>query len=259
MSERAVVERPALKVWETEVLRLTGFPSPSAEITEPAWWSEIVGEAPERKTLRPRRGGQEEEGPLEGGKLILRVTPTRIDWLFGPIYPPDEEPATFPTIGPFPKTLDTLSKLMFRWFGIQTCPPLRRLAFGAILVQPVDDRKSGYKQISAYLPNVKLDPDGSSDLIYQINRPRDSRSGVPGLRINRLSKWSVSLLQTVAFSLEKTSVSMAPGRELSACRLELDVNTSADFQGEFPREQVAVIFDELVRLGSEIVDEGDIP
>lgn len=246
-------------VWQAESLRLSAFPSPATAITEPTWWTDLLGEPPERKISRPKMGGQQEEGPLEIGKLRLVVQPTRVDWVFGAISPKEEEAETFPTIGPFPKTLDTFLRLMFGWFGLETCPSLKRLAFGAILFQPVDNRKAGYKQLSTYLHAVKLDPERSSDFTYQINRPRDSTSGVPGLRINRLSKWSVSLIQTVAYTLETTSVSLVQGRELSVCRIELDINTTPDFQGELSREQLPGIFKELVDLGFEISEHGDIP
>ena len=42
-------------------------------------------------------------------------------------------------------------------------------------------------------------------------------------------------------------------------QLELDINTALDFQGEFEKGQVQSIFAELVQLGCEIAEQGDIP
>jgi len=163
------------------------------------------------------------------------------------------------TIGPVREALDIFSPLMRRWFELESCPPVQRLAFGAILRQPVNDQQSGYRQISAYLPFVKLDAENSSDFSYQINRPRVSTSGFAELKINRLSKWSVVAGQSIQFAVGLTSARYLPGRAYFACHLEVDINTAAEFQGELPRDQLPQIFQELVDLGIEIAREGDIP
>lgn len=43
-----------------------------------------------------------------------------------------------------------LPRFMLRWFEFDTCPFLQRLAFGAILLHPVKDKQTGYRQIAAY-------------------------------------------------------------------------------------------------------------
>lgn len=251
--------RLSLTAWQVETLRLTAFPSPAAQVTEPTWWTDLVGEPPETRILHPRKGGWQEKGPFKGGKLVLRVQPNRIDWLFTPVNDQEQEVESFPTIGSFPESLDVFLPLMVRWFDLETCPPVQRLAFGAVLLQPVEDRQAGYRQISPYLPSVQLDPEGSSDFSYRINRPRDSSSGIIGLRINRLSRWSVATWRAAEFSVGPALVGYFPGEEHYACRLELDINTVPDFQGELHREQLPQIFEELVDVGKEIATEGDIP
>lgn len=258
MPQQSTVNRPALEAWQAQILRLTAFPSPAAQVTEPSWWTDLVGQPPETRTLQPKRGGQHEEGRFEGRKLVLRVEPTRIDWLFTPI-DDGEEGEIFSTIGTFPESLTAFLRLMFHWFEIETCPLVQRLAFGAILLQPVEDRQAGYRLVSTYLPSVQLDAEGSSDFLYQINRPRNSDSGITALRVNRLSKWSVAARRRAEFSLGPGGVGYFPGQEHFACCLELDINTVADFQGELHREQLPRIFEELVELGKEIAAEGDIP
>ena len=132
-------------------------------------------------------------------------------------------------------------------------------AFGAVLLRPVENRQAGYQQIAAYLPHVQLDPEGASDFLYQINRPRNSNSGIPDLRINRLSKWSIAASMESTFSFGSTSAAHFPGPRHFACRLELDINTVPDFRDELAREQLPQIFQELVDLGKEIAKAGDIP
>ena len=251
--------RPSLTAWQVETLRLTAFPSPAAQVAEPTWWTDLVGEPPDTRISRPRMGGHQEEGPFRGGKLLLRVQPNRIDWSFTTAEDQEREVESFPTIGSFPESLEKFLPLMLRWFELEPCPPAQRLAFGAILLQPVEDRPAGYRQISPYLPSIRLDPEGSSDFSYQINRPRDSISGITGLRINRLSKWSVATWRAVGLSMEPTRIGYFQSQEHYACRLELDINTVPDFQGELHREQLPRIFEELADLGKEIATEGDIP
>jgi hypothetical protein len=258
MPQQNIVDRRPLEAWQAEILRLTAFPSPAAQLGEPTWWRDLIGEHPETRISRPRRGGQQEEGRFEGRKLVLRVEPTRIDWLLAPIDDQAREVEGVPTTGPFPESLQIFLQLILRWFELETCPPVQRLAFGAILLLPVENPQAGYRQISTYLP-LQLDPEGSSDFSYQINRPRDSTSGISSLKINRLAKWSVLSLTMGELSLGPTSVDYSARQIHHVCRLELDINTALDFRGELSREQLPQIFQELVNLGQEIVREGDIP
>jgi hypothetical protein len=161
-----------------------------------------------------------------------------------------------PVLGPFIETLEVFLGLTNRWFELETCPPLVRLAFGAVLLQPVENQTQGYEILSTYLP-FQVDLEETSDFLYQINRRRESATGIADVKINRLAKWSV----------QKTSQGFVPiiplGQpqqlaEFLACRLELDINTIAEFEGEFSREQLPRLFDELVALGKEIAEQGDI-
>ncbi len=263
MSLESIPARSPLNAWQAETLRLTAFPSSSAQVPDPTWWHDVVGEDPETRTSQPRQGKLREEGPLKDGKLILAVEPIRIDWLFGPSEKQQASLEHFSTIGSFPEVLDIFIELMRHWFDLDTSPAVQRLAFGATLLQPVENQESGYQQLSIYLRSVHLDPRNSSDFLYQINRRRDSQSKIPGLKINRLSKWSVMQLLQGQFSLPISAElghSQISTRLVNvACRLELDINTIAEFQGELYREQLSEIFQELVKFGKEIASEGDIP
>lgn len=255
--QQSFINRPPLEVWQVETLRTTGFPSPAAPVTASTWWKDLVGEEPEKRVSQPRRGGHQDEGVLDNGKLVLVTQPARVDWLLTVPDAPQMEGRSIPTIGSFPQALVTFRDLMLRWFALETCPALIRLAFGAVLFQPVDDRPTGYRRLAVYLPSVTLDPEGASDFFYQINRLRMSTSMVTGLRINRLSKWSVALHGLAAFSFEPATVTL--NTPLVACRLEFDINTAPDFQGELSRQRLPQVFHELVHLGQEIASEGDVP
>jgi hypothetical protein len=132
------------------------------------------------------------------------------------------------------------------------------LAFGAVLLSPVDTKQLGYQQLNRLLPFIELDTEGISDFLYQINRPRDTTTQIEGLQINRLSKWNVATFRQVNFIVGQTSVRTSRRSEVFACRLELDMNTHQDFSGELLPEQLPEVFNELIALGREIKNEGDV-
>ncbi len=189
MSEQRVVIDPQVTGLQAESLRVTAFLGPAAQLSEPTWWSDLIGKPPEIKTTRPGRGELQEAGSFEDWTLTLAIQPSRVDWYLTD-HVEKGKPEGLKVAGPFPDSLNVFLPPMLRWLDMS--PPIQRLAFGAVLLQPVKDRQVGYERISSYLPAIRLDPQGSSDLLYQINRPRDSTSGVTGLRINRLSRWSVA-------------------------------------------------------------------
>ncbi|MBW2060562.1 MAG: hypothetical protein JRI95_03245 [Deltaproteobacteria bacterium] len=248
-----------LKVWQIESLRVTVFHVSMVE-RELTVWDELIKESPETRTSYPKQGFHRDEGAFENGKLIVETHPNRIDWLYAADTDKIEE--GLPIIGLFPGAAENFCKLMHQWLKI--CPPIKRLAFGAILLQRVEDREEGYRQISEYLPtvDVDLDPIGPSDFLYQINRPRLSKSWSENLQINRLSTWSVSSIWrqglNVEFSNREPVTPTHPRDTISACRLALDVNTSQEFSGELPKNVLSDLFDELVILAKEIADKGDI-
>jgi hypothetical protein len=258
MPERCSTQYP-LDMWQVERLRATAFPSPMAQVREPTWWSDLVGEPPETRTVHPRQGGSQEEGAFGTGRLVLRIESTRIDWLLTVAGEQKSSGEDAPTIGLFPNVLRGFQELIERWFNLETCPSVIRLAFGAVLLQPVPSLQDAYQQLGHYLPSMMSDPEGSSDFLYQINRRRDSITGIAGLKINRLSKWSAASFMTMRFAGSPERILYRPSMSTFFAQLELDINTALDFQGEFEKGQLLSVFSELVQLGCEIASQGDIP
>ena len=251
-----MVERD-LAEWQTEGLRLTAF------VVEPigpgnlGWWEALLGEAPSVTQTRPRERAITEEGPFSGGKLSVVASTGRIDWRFG--LDPSEPPPEFPSVGTYETRHREFRDLMQRW--LEKSPPLNRLAFGAVLLSPVENMPEAYRVLDKLLPAVEIDPDRTRDLIYRINRRRSSRCGIEGLEVNRLSTWAATTVSTVEVELSiEGSEKVHQSQTLQyACRLELDINTAPGFGGELDKAKLPSLFDELVDLGSEITTEGDIP
>lgn len=244
--------------WYAQVLRLTAFQSPENIIESTNWWNDVIGEDPDERTLKPRIRGSHESGSFEGGRLILEVAVNRVDWMLVAIEDIAATSEAISTIGPFNSILDKFVPLADRWSKLKTCPSLNRLAFGAVLLCPVESKSAGYRTLSSYLHNVSIDPEESSDLFYQINRPRNSDGEIRGLKINRLSKWSVITMQ-IAMIGPQGSVSAVKSKENTACRLELDISTPGEYGETIEQKSISNVFNELVYLGKEIAARGDIP
>jgi len=185
----------------------------------------------------------------------------RIDWLYAGRL--EERPGGYPVLGGFEESISSFLELVRRWFALPSFPAAQRLAFGAVLLQPVATRGDGYKRLAEYLPAVQIDPEGSSEFLYQINRPRRSMT-MPEQILNRISRWSVGLCTELKIPVLLQPVpqllpGLLAGAGLSACRLELDLSTSQNEAGELNHEQVPSVYNELVGLAKDIAKNGDQP
>jgi hypothetical protein len=241
--------------WRVETARVTAFPGDVVNVDGLSWWLDVIGSAPESVLTRSRAGQYNAQGEVDGRRMTLQVQPGRIEWNLTPVVKPDDEPLNFPTLGLLDDVSQSLAGAVRRWLPM--APILKRVAFGAALVQPVDGLQVGYARLQPYLGRMRPDLDGASDFFYQINRPRTSRSGVEGLAINRLTRWTVQVAQRMTLTIAPGGADTRSLGEETACRLELDINTAADF-GELPPTSLEVLLGELIALGREIAERGDI-
>ena len=244
--------------WQVESLRLTCFPIPG-QLPGHDWWQSVTGELPEHQSRRPREGLTTEEGNYNNIKLVLSAKETRIDWLY--VANEGEPPSHLPLIGPYHEVSGSFYEAMHGWLT-QEAPRCRRLALGMVLLKEVNSREAGYEHVAGLLQDVKIDIRGSSDLFYQINRPRPSKSESLAVSINRLSRWSVVDIQPQILSLDNSlgrgTPSVIPGDKAYASRLELDINNSPNPEKEFNGKDLGQLLSEFVELGEEIALHGDI-
>jgi hypothetical protein len=224
------------------------------------WWESLVGAPPELRSAQPRQNVVQESGPYLSGTLTLNVSPLRIDWILTPTVDQELPPETLPSVGEFPKLIDAYGNALSKWLA--SAPRMKRIAFGAVILQEVNSHEEGYLLIDRYLPSVELDPK-TSDFLYQINRPRIS-SAAPEVIVNRLSKWSVAKIQGIQLQFqggkEATNVvsGVATTKALFGCRLELDLSTDATRTEAFDQNVPPAILGELIGMGLEIASMGDV-
>lgn len=238
--------------WQVELLRVTAFPINSIAI-DTTWWNDLsLGEKDSR--IISKNGVCRDEGLFEENKLYLNVHTNRIDWLYSTDLTKIQ--SLLPTFGEFSKVKQNFYNLIQKWLKIYS--EIGRLAFGAILLYSAGDKEENYKLISKYLPHVTIDTKDSSDFFYQINRPRTSSSGISDIKINRLMKWSVINLYGLDVNFLSNITPVSRAESISACRLELDINTSADYNKQLSHKKLSKLFNELTFSSEEIISNGDI-
>jgi hypothetical protein len=246
--------------WQAESLRLTVFLTTTSQPKAEGWWSKLSGGDPETRNAKPRSGELFEAGNFQGSVLSLALQPGRVDWFLSPSLAQEDESAQIRSLGNLHGAVNTFSAAMLKW--LEECPPAVRLAYGGVLLEPVHNKEAGYLRLSELVHGVKIDP-SSEDFFYQINKPRDSKT-INDLRLNRLSKWSVAMFQPmrVAFGIPQNQpgqpmVYSHTGTPSLACRVELDLSSCAT-SNELPHSMLAPLFTELVSLGTEIAEQGDV-
>lgn len=250
---------PDPDVWQAQYLRLISFPVEPQNSVQQNWWHDLA-EA-DRESRVDKKLQVEEEGVFEGLSLLLSIDLLRLQWTVAPRLLADNLPQGPPTLGPFLQWKDWFRNHMHRWLTMS--PPIRRLAFAAVLVQPVENREAGYAMLDRYLRSVDIDPQ-STDFLYRINRRVRSRTDVPELHVNRLTTWSVGRFAVVVRGQLTGLADQEAGQQIArsethACVLEFDINTVPEPAGRvLPREALPRVFDELVELGVDIATRGDI-
>ena len=244
--------------WQVQVLRCTAFYAPDQQFDISGWWAEMVGDLPETEIKKVKDGLSIEEGPYKEGKLTLARSPIAVDLRFQLGEKLPDEVNGIATIGNFeekcPEYIDLVKNKLF---NVTTFPVVTRLAFGSIINLPSKDHKTGYTQLSEYIKSIQIDAN-SRDFFYQINRRRTSKTGIKGLDINRLSKWSVATYRAITASFGIGTMTATENAARYACRLEIDISTCQEFKDLLPKENLGDIFDELVEMGKEIISQGDI-
>lgn len=247
---------PDRQEWRAQYVKMIAFPTEPPLGIEQNWWSDLTGSQPETSVRKPQK--REDSGSFEDVALSVEIDPFRVSWTLSPRVDPENIPSDFPTLGSAFSRRDWLVSLMARW--LELGPPIKRLAFAGSLLQFVPSKEEAYSRLNKYLHGVEVDPD-TSDFMYRLNRQRDSRTGIAGLRINRLCTWAAAKL---TFGLHAVSKGTGETREVpireaqNACVIELDINTAPDFLlSELPRGSLRDIYAELVDVGLQAAEQGD--
>lgn len=243
-------------IWQVEAMRITVFPSDIAAVDMPKLWDSVMDQEPDAIHFQ-KDSIDAREGAFGNGRLVLAKHTDKIDWRYLSIPNEDLDDMRLPIIGYLDEELKTFVRLAKSWLVSPDMPTIKRLAFGAVLLRPVDLVEDGYSILQNMLPwmNAK----SVRDFNYQVNRRRTSRID-PKIEVNRLNKWNVysGKLVTVAVNpVQEQQISSTTDLSI-ASRLELDINTFPERKQTLPTHTLLALFDELVEWGLEISEKGDI-
>lgn len=213
-------------------------------------WEVMTGESPATITQQLPLQNLRQEGPYAGGRIVVVQSPSRLDVVFIPLDPagvfPDEDAAR-------QSFLRATNALFDSGFVIETV----RLAYGSVLIESVENRQEGYTRLGQFLPTYQFE-DGLSDFMLQVNHRRTSTTQ-HGIDMNRLSKWSVQVSQSMVFGVTGSGLqTLQHGQEQRyACRCELDINSVPEHVLP-PSADLQALLTECTELGSELGEKGPI-
>ena len=245
-------------VWKTQQVRVTGFCAVASTTMPDPIWANLIGKDPENENRRPGAGIIRELGPFFAGGLSITQQLERIDFRLQSENPGDtikkgEPIEPFPGIGELDEVLKNFQPVISRW--LQAKPILRRVAFGSVLVCPVDSPQVAHSVLTRLLKSVNIDELGIIDFRLSINKPVKSEI-MKNLTLNRLTKWSVEYVRMLALDpgLESTAVDTG---KFTSVKLEIDINTEANRSSKLPTTKLKKLFHELKAIGQKIVEQGE--
>ena len=242
--------------WQVEALRMTAFPSDINVVSVSRLWDLVIGQDPDAINVQ-RDVIDAREIKFGNGRIVLAKQSDRIDlhYLSNPDANMDDW--QLPIIGKLEEELNAFSKMATLLFDVSTMQSVNRLAFGAVLLFPVNAVEDGHLILEGMLPKMNLQ--NVRDFFYQINRRRTSTVD-SGIEINRLSKWNIYNGQLVTVAVNPMQGQQMTGTTAPsiACRLELDINTFPERTEILPSHKLSEIVGELIGLGLEISESGDI-
>lgn len=221
MTEQKNGEAPGWGSWQLELVRVTLLLK-SGEIRT-VRWADLTGEPAETREERTKVKQIVEAGLIDDHIFRLSQGPGRIDCVL--TAGPDEMATGRLSMGAVEAVLTTFLPIVLKWLdGLDLI--VSRIAFGVILLKPVDTKEMGHTELARYLPFLKL-PIDSKDFFLQINRPLSATAAEEPLT-NRLSKWSVAAVHQLLIrpNVDGTAKQNNASTQYFV-RLELDINTDA--------------------------------
>ncbi len=238
-------------LWKIESLRLTNFVDDKFDPKNlERWLIDISGEQPIQinKTVSSFSGLSK----LEASIVKLEWRQGRIDLIESADAPNIEN-----NIGDFSTFSEHCEQRILKYFQMEDCPLLDRLALGVVLYLPVGSNEEGIRKISPLLKSV-INIENSEDLNFRINWPVQSEIA-GGIKINRLLTWTIGSLQFLQIDVQKgiaQNVKSSTPPELQI-RLELDLSTDQKLDRELPLDQQKEVVAYLIDIVKKVAESGE--
>ncbi len=238
--------------WNIESLRITSFlKGDFVNSSMESWLKQLTGNDP----ISVQKTSQLFQGlsPYNSGILRLGHNVNRIDLLLN-----SPAPHISLSIGMLSELDHLMQDSLFRYFGLDECPPSIRLAIGVVLFFPVKDYDEGTSYLQHKLKSVS-NIEGTTDLLFRINRPCLSKTN-KDTKLNRLMTWSIGQMQvykiplTIGLGNNMPQIENEPLKNEMICKLELDFNTvdsNHDMTSELQREFATELLSEAINVAEK--------
>ncbi len=238
-------------VWRLEHVRFTAFGQPDKLPNTGEFFEEIFGFPPESEVKKRNEMKVEFSTSAGGVNHVLGVQAGKLDVIINPA-PADETPTEVPYLQEGMKCRDFLNRAALK--VVDTDSGISRVAVGERWFLPVPSVRDGYAGLGFFLPGVDIDPDGSRDFSYRINRARQWKEQIG---INRLSTWNCLSLNV---AIHAGGGIPAAAQIASYVSLLTDINTKpeADF-GLLDAESKRALVNVLFEYSAELTEKGDVP
>ena len=217
-------------------------------------WHDLTGREPDIDENRARDGIRRQSGRESDGQLETVVTPARTDVVISTAVQDALQAAYF---GSAKDKIPGFVSLVSSWLSrmVQT-GKITRVAFGAVLLLPVDNREVGYRELDRLLPSVTVDPINTKELFYRINRPKIYKGNI---EFNRITTWASLEVRKFISSGALLGQPSTPISEEAFVRLEVDHSTPAERTELLALGEIVPMFEALVEMAVENAARGERP
>jgi len=244
--------------WYVQQLRFSFFTPPNESFDSDQLAQSLGSDfSPEVRTSNTREGTEIISGPFADDlslKLVRYKLANKTDLIFGPrqVQP---EPGHPIGIGYLEETLEPFKLAILEFLRSSHLPNIIRIAYGVTLVQSGTDEEATKTILGQYVRAIDLSDAAAGDLIYRMNRPRES-GVMPNLMLNRISDWR--LLQQIYVQFTGTQQTISPPDNiLNLCQVQLDINTDQHWRDPLDSSKLLELFNELIDLSNELAEHGD--
>lgn len=229
--------------WPPFLLRVTLFPaSPMGREQRPDL-GELFKVEVESEQVQGSAKDSTQVASLGVGTVQLAGTLERLDFVWQS--PQDGEDGRHTDLGDLDAAIATFVQPIVQWAQAHKWA---RVAIGALGGVWTGDKKEGYRLLQPRIPELKINPEGSSDLLYQINHLKSVTLSNGDWLVNNIFRWAVVTFQTVSFHIAPNVGSVGNVQTtVLRTQLELDINSA-------PRPGLELHGDDVVTMFAAFVD-----
>lgn len=239
--------------WLPELLRVTFFYTTPPQVEMRPSLETTLGIESESTEIRGIEKSFAQVGSLGVGKIALGIQGPRLDWVWN-IDSSTEDAAM--SLGDVEASIDEFLKLLENWVKAQT--NVSRIAMGGIFAIPADNRIDAYQKLQPYLHVLQLEPETTSELMYQINRFAIREFLGKQATFNRITKWGARAVRKGAFIFTSDGNLQSTNSEpVYSATCELDLSSPVDMSTPFGGEEAAKLLLDFKIDALEILETGD--